>query len=143
MSKSPNKTKMTLRDDRFITIDLDIDRSLFVTRWKLESADITDENIIKDIISDISCKIEQFRPLYYIANQTCKEVVYTVDIQKWIAERLYAACSKACTKYVATVESSNISVSMSNDQMIEEVEVKGIKIKTFSTEAEALKWMGV
>ena len=55
---------MTLRDDRFLTIDLDIDRSLFVTRWKLESADITDENIIKDIISDISCKIEQYQPKY-------------------------------------------------------------------------------
>ena len=134
---------MTLRDDRFLTIDMDIDRSLFITRWKKESADITDDNIVKDIISDISNKIEQYQPKYYIANQTFKDVVYTVDIQKWIAERLYAACITACTKYVATVESSNISVSISNDQMIEEVEVRGIKVKTFTSEAEALKWMGL
>lgn len=134
---------MTLRNDRYIIIEMDMERSLFITRWKQESVDISDENIVKEIISDISVKIEQYQPKYYIANQTNKEVVYSVDIQKWIAERLYAACCKASTKYVATVESSNISVSMSNDQMIEEVEVEGIKVKTLPTEAEALKWMGL
>ena len=134
---------MILRDDRYITIDMDLDRSLYITRWKKESGDITDDSVVKEIVDDISNKIEQFRPLYYIANQTCKEVVYTVDIQKWIAERLYAACLKAGTKYVATIESGNISVSMSNDQMIDEVEVRGIKVKTLATEPEALKWMGL
>ena len=134
---------MILRDDRYITIDMNIERSLYITRWKKESGEITDESVVKEIIGDISDKIEKFRPLYYIANQTFKEVVYTVDIQKWIAERLYAACRNAGTKYVATVESGNISVSMSNDQMIDEVVVLGIKVKTLPTEPEALKWMGL
>ena len=49
---------MILRDDRYITIDMNIERSLYITRWKKESGEITDESVVKEIIGDISAKIE-------------------------------------------------------------------------------------
>ena len=135
---------MILRDDKYITISFDEAQSLFRTRWKQGSGDISDSEEVKSIISDICKKLEMSRPKYYIANQKDKEVAYPVDIQRWIAEQLYAACCASGLQYVATVESDNISVSMSNDQMIGEVEIKnGIKVATFTDESAALRWMNL
>ncbi|MBP5504392.1 MAG: hypothetical protein J6Y24_16585 [Bacteroidales bacterium] len=135
---------MILRDDRYITITMDEDKSLFRTCWKEASSNITDTEELKSIITDICQKLVISHPRNYIANQKAKEVAYPVDIQRWVAEQLYAASCAASIKYVATIESSNISVSMSNDQMIGEVEIKnGIKVATFSDELAALKWMNI
>ncbi|MBR4214557.1 MAG: hypothetical protein IKR94_04470 [Bacteroidales bacterium] len=135
---------MTLRDDDYINITMDEDKSLYRTVWKRASSDIYDSEEIKSIINDICNKLEMCRPKYYIANQKDKEVAYPVDIQRWVAEKLYKASCAANVEYVATIESGNISVSMSNDQMIGEVEIKnGIKVATFNDESAALKWMNL
>lgn len=133
---------MILRDDRYITITMDEKKSLFKTCWKQASGEISDPEEVKSIITDICQKLMLSHPRCYIANQKDKEVAYPVDIQHWVAEQLYAASCAASLKYVATIESSNISVSMSNDQMIGEVEIKnGINVATFNDESAALKWM--
>lgn len=135
---------MIFRDDKYITISFDETTSLFKTCWKQASGDISDIAIIKSIISDICQKLELCRPKYYIANQKDKEVAYPVDIQGWVAEQLYKASSAANVKYVATIESGNISVAMSNDQMIGEVNItNGIKVATFTDESAALRWMNL
>ena len=135
---------MILRDDKYITISFDETQSLFKTRWKQASSDISDSEVVKSIIADICQKLEMCRPKYYIANQKDKEVAYSVDIQQWVAVSLYKASCAANVEYVATIESDNISVSMSNDQMIGEVEIKnGIKVATFTDESAALRWMNL
>jgi len=135
---------MTLRDDNYITITMDEDQSLYKTNWKIGSSDINDSTVVMEIITDICQKLEMCRPKYYIANQKNKEVAYPVDIQRWVAESLYKSSCAAHVEYVATIESGNISVSMSNDQMIGEVEIKnGIKVATFTDEENALQWMGL
>ncbi|MCQ2975978.1 MAG: hypothetical protein MJ211_14350 [Bacteroidales bacterium] len=135
---------MILRDDDYITILMDYEKSLFVTRWKSESANIEKEEDVKEIIHDISIKLSENKPKYYIANQKYKEIAYSVDLQKWVAEELYRGCIEGAVEYAVTVESENIAVSISNDQMIDEADTTtGLKLATFHDEEEAMKWMKV
>ncbi|MCQ2975979.1 MAG: hypothetical protein MJ211_14355 [Bacteroidales bacterium] len=132
-----------LSDDKFLTTLLDETNSIFITRWKSVSSEI-DSNVeeIKKYIKLIADEIASVHPKYYLANQTERNTVYTVDIQNWIAVTLLGGCKRGGVKKAAVVQSKNLIADISTDQMVSEASSElNFVVKYFSDENSAKKFL--
>ena len=112
-----------LRDDQLLKISFDEDKKLIWTEWKPESfkASLSKEEI-KNINKQIADYIVEYDADYYLADQRQRGVVYTIDIQEYIAKVLVDAVEKANVKKSAIVMPKDYIVRLSNEQTINEVD---------------------
>ena len=110
-----------LRDDELLKISFDEDKKLIWTEWKQESfkASLSKEEI-KNINKQIADYIVETDADYYL-DQRKRGVVYTIDIQEYIAKVLVEAVEKAHVKKSAIVMPGDYIVRLSNEQTINEV----------------------
>jgi homoserine trans-succinylase len=111
-----------LRDDELLKIRFDEEKKLLWTEWQPTSAKANlSKEEIKQINKQIADYIEEYDADYYLADQRERGVVYTVDIQEYIAKVLEDAVVKAGVKRTAIVMPSDYIVKLSNEQTINEI----------------------
>ena len=112
-----------LRDDKLIKITFDEGKKLLWTEWKKESFNVSlTKAEIKQINQEIADYIIANDADYYLADQRQRGIVYTIDLQEWIAQVLAQACVKANIKRAAIIQPADYIVRLSNEQTINEVD---------------------
>jgi hypothetical protein len=112
-----------LRDDELLKISFDEEKKLIWTEWNPKSFKASlSKDEIKNINKQIADYIVEYNPEYYLADQRQRGVVYTIDIQEYIAKVLVAAVEKANVKKTAIVMPKDYIVRLSNEQTINEVD---------------------
>ncbi len=112
-----------LRDDKLLKITFDEEKKLLWTEWKQESFNVSlTKAEIKQINQEIADDIIANDSDYYLADQRQRGIVYTIDLQEWIAQVLAQACVKANIKRAAIVQPKDYIVKLSNEQTINEVD---------------------
>lgn len=133
----------TIRNDTLITITFDEKRSVLETKWKEQSFQEVEVSTVREIISEISDALAKFHPDIYLADQTNRGVIYTVDMQKWVADTLVIGCNRGNVRKAAIIQPADFIVSLSNEQTIGEVKSLSTDYRNFSSREEALKWLGL
>ncbi len=134
---------IVIRDDKYITITFDKNVSMLETCWKQASTEINDFETIKEIISTIADNLVAYHAELYLADQRNRQVVYTLEMQKWIADRLNNGCKRAGVKYAAFINSDNFVAGLSTTQMISEAEEVTTVVREFGDRDSAIKWFGI
>ena len=134
---------ITIRDDKYITITFDKNVSMLETCWKPASSEVSDFETIKEIISTIADNIVAYKADYYLADQRNRQVVYTLEMQKWIADRLNNGCKAGGVKCAAFINSENFVAGLSTTQMIDEAENVVTLVREFTDRESAIKWFGI
>ncbi|MBR4264850.1 MAG: hypothetical protein IKQ46_02220 [Bacteroidales bacterium] len=131
-----------LRDDNLITISYDESLKLLQTFWKAESFQQVQKETVFEIIKEIGSYLVDYDCDYYLADQTHRGVVYTVDMQKWIAGVLQEAVLKGNVKKTAIIQPVDFIVSLSNEQTMNEVTVRA-DFRAFRDRESALAYLGI
>ncbi len=132
-----------IRDDELITITFDEKRSVLETKWKEQSFQEVEISTTREIIKEIAESLAKYHPDYYLADQTNRGVIYTVDIQQWVAETLVIGCHRGNVRKAAIIQPADFIVSLSNEQTINEVKNSTTAYQNFTSRAEALDWLGI
>lgn len=112
-----------LRDDELLKISFDEEKKLIWTEWNPKSFKASlSKDEIKNINNQIADYIVEYNPEYYLADQRNRGVVYTIDIQEYIAKVLVDAVEKANVKKTAIVMPKDYIVRLSNEQTINEID---------------------
>ena len=112
-----------LRDDDLLKITFDEDKKMIWTEWQPGSFNVRlSKDEIKQINKQIADYILEYEPDYYLADQRSRGVVYTIDIQEYIAKVLVDAVEKAGVKKTAIVMPADYIVRLSNEQTISEID---------------------
>ncbi|MCQ2975977.1 MAG: hypothetical protein MJ211_14345 [Bacteroidales bacterium] len=129
-----------LRDDNLIRISFDEKTSILETNWKQGSFEKIEIEKLKGIIIEISNFLAEYKPQYYLANQWNRGIVYTVDIQSWIADKLVEGAIKGNIKKCAIIQSEDFIVNLSNEQTLSEAKTT-ILNKFFVSREKAIEWL--
>ncbi|MBQ3690644.1 MAG: hypothetical protein II937_12410 [Bacteroidales bacterium] len=112
-----------LRDDELLKITFDEEKKMIWTEWKPESFKaVLSKEEIKQINKQIADFIIEYDADYYLADQRKRGVVYTIDIQEYIAKVLVDAVGQANVKKTAIVMPADYIVRLSNEQTINEID---------------------
>lgn len=112
-----------LRDDELLKITFDEEKKMIWTEWKPESFKaVLSKEEIKQINKQIADFIVEYDADYYLADQRKRGVVYTIDIQEYIAKVLVDAVEQANVKKTAIVMPADYIVRLSNEQTINEID---------------------
>lgn len=110
--------------------------------WADNTLDVTEEDI-KAMMTSTANSIKQYKPKYFMGNDSNRQFVYTVDMQSWIATTLAMACAEAGVLKFAVIDPKNFIVELSTEQTIEEAGKLPFELQRFANEADALQWLGV
>lgn len=132
----------TLKETQFIKISFDAKRSLYKSEWASESASITEEEIRAQILLAAE-HVKQSAPIFYLGDDSNRHFVYSVDIQKWVAETLAMACIQAGVKKFAILMPDDFLAEISTEQTAEEAKNLPIEVKYFKNENDAIEWFGI
>ncbi len=112
-----------LRDDELLKITFDEEKKMIWTEWKPESFKaVLSKDEINQINKQIADYIIEYNPDYYLADQRQRGVVYTIDLQEYIAKVLVDAVEQANVKKTAIVMPADYIVRLSNEQTINEID---------------------
>lgn len=131
-----------IRDDSLIRITFDENKKLLSTAWKTESFKEISQDKVKEIIQEIADSLVSEGADYYLADQTNRGIIYTLDMQQWVADVLVDGALRANVKKTAIIQPADFIVSLSNEQTINEVKDDRIEIKNFSDYESACAYLG-
>lgn len=123
-----------------IIVWFDKDRQLQKASWIGDNADITEKEI-KEVINIEADLIAKYRPSYYIADDSKRQFIYTVDIQNWVATTLAKVCIDVGVQKFAILMPKDLIAELSTEQTAEETGKIPVEIEYFNDEVSATKWL--
>jgi hypothetical protein len=130
----------TIYENNFVIIQKDEDLQLIRSSWKENTQDMEEEDI-KGVISTFVDFIEEYKPNFILSNDSKRECVYTLEMQKWVADTIAKAAMRAnVLKYALILPDELISL-LSTEQTVDEVLDLSFELKYFENEESAKKWL--
>lgn len=129
----------TIHENNFVIIQKDENLQLLHSFWKEDTQDMEEEDI-KSVISTFVDLIEEYKPNFILSNDSKRKCVYTLELQKWVADTIAEGAIRASViKYALILPDELISL-LSTEQTVDEVPELPFELKYFENEESAIKW---
>ncbi len=129
-----------IKQIQFMSVFFDEQKRLLIHQWK-DGNDDLDENELKEIISQATVIIKEYAPMYYIADDSNRKRIFSVEIQSWIASVVAEACITVGLKCLAIIVPEELISHLSTEQTVDEAGQLPFEINYFADKNEALTWI--
>lgn len=131
----------TVYQDNYLTMQYDAQKNLLITVWLSESEKLDDE-LIKQEIENTAKITEKYSPRFKIADDRNRNFMYSIEIQKWVADKLKTAYDNAGVEKFAILLPENIINQVSTEQTIAEANAIEDRVQQFTSIKDAMEWFG-
>ncbi len=131
---------MEIYKDKYVHFDYDKEKSLMTYVWKKETEKMSDKEY-KNIILKLLDFLIKYPSKRLLANQLQKKNIVTPDLQKWISEVAGKKIFKTKILKYAILESKDVVINISSEQILDEVKSKDYGVKFFDNEQKAMDWL--
>jgi len=128
-----------LKSDNFITIGVDLEKSMLYAKWLPMSKDISEE-YFKDTNWLYVQLCENHTLSSFLLDTTDFDFTISPTTQTWVAENILPKLSTFGMKKVAFLVSTDFITQMSIEQTMEE-KVFNFSVRYFDQSSEALNWL--
>jgi hypothetical protein len=129
-----------LINNKFASVFYFEDTKLYKTTWTEKTSDMTELEMKTEIETTAKLLVE-YKPLYFLADDSKREYIYNVESQKWVANTLANACIMAGVKKFAIIMPLDFITELSTEQTAEEAPELPFRLKFFKSEQEAMEWL--
>ncbi len=116
------------------------EKKYILSNWKEGNGHITIDEL-KALILRAAELIIEYKPIFYLSDNTKQEFGFDVEIQEWVATTMITPCIQVGTQKFALVMPQDILANMSLEQTASEVKLP-IDIGYFNNQQDAMKWFG-
>lgn len=131
----------TVYQSNYLTMQYDAQKSLLITVWLSESEKLDDE-LIKKEIENTSNITEKYSPRFKIADDRKRNFMYSIEIQKWVADKLKTAYDNAGVEKFAILLPEDLVNQISTEQTIAEANAIKDRVQQFTSVEDAMEWFG-
>lgn len=131
----------TVYQSNYLTMQYDAQKSLLITVWLSESEKLDDE-LIKKEIENTSNITEKYSPRFKIADDRRRNFMYSIEIQKWVADKLKTAYDNAGVEKFAILLPEDLVNQISTEQTIAEANAIKDRVQQFTSVEDAMEWFG-
>lgn len=130
----------TLLENNILKMEYNKQRLFLKNTWIDES--YLDDEVYKESILIAIEEVKKLNEVRYMLSNTAKfNYVISVDIQNWVAERLFPVLAQKKLKRSALITTLDIFAQVSIEQLTEENKVAPIQRMYFKEEKEAIEWL--
>ncbi|MBN2663418.1 MAG: hypothetical protein JXR68_07185 [Bacteroidales bacterium] len=131
----------TVYQSKYLIMEFDADKSVLLTVWESASETLDDERIKKEIAKTAEIT-EKYSPKFKIADDRNRNFMYSIDIQKWVANKLKTAYDNAGVEKFAILLPDDLINQISTEQTIAEANDNKNRVQHFTSIEDAMKWFG-
>ena len=131
-----------LVNTEFSTLFWDSEQHCMINTFSSQTEKLSKESYIKLVENNLAF-IEQYHPMYYLANACELLVPHTPDIQMYFANVYAPRLIKAGVKRYGIIVSLEFITQLSIEQSVDEVRDTNqdiFEIRYFTTQEEAMQW---
>lgn len=118
------------------------DHKFYKTIWTTATENINLDQVKAEILQSAK-EILEYKPMFFMADETERRFPFDVDIQQWVAQTIAMACIQAGVKKMALIMPNDILVEMSTEQTVDEAGKLPFELQYFYDHSKALQWFGI
>ncbi len=131
---------MVVFKNKYVTIENDAINKISIATWTDETENAKDEDFKKWNI-ELLHAVEQNKSIGIVSNTLKYQFVVNLKLQDWSGENLFAPLAKAGLKITAMILPDGMFQQVSIEQLMDESEDGGLKIKYFTDLEKGEKWL--
>ncbi|WP_157558282.1 hypothetical protein [Microscilla marina] len=131
---------MELYQNKFVKITYDQEARICIGNWTEETSTATADDF-KEWNQRLVEKIEQYKPMGFLANTLNYKFIITPDLQEWSATNVFGRFAKAGVIRIALTVPEDFYSQVALEQFVDEYEGRRIKNRYFSDLGEAKTWL--
>lgn len=127
-------------ETEFVDVYFNEENKQMSNRWKATTTDM-DADGFKNVVLQMTEVVIKYKPVCMLADTLVYDFMVTPDLQEWSGVHYFAPAIKAGLQKLAFLVPSDYFTEISIQQMMDEEEALGIKVKYFDKEEDAVIWL--
>ncbi len=129
----------TLCENNYYEVQFDKDKLLISGSWKEGTENMTEKEL-RDTVEMVIEQILKHKPGYFSTDDRKRAYVYSLETQKWVAQRYAQACINVALKKFALILPTDFISQLSTEQTVDEAGSLPFDLRYFDSTSEALQW---
>ncbi len=124
----------------FMNIFFDEQRKILFHEW-INGNEVIGERELKETISEAMVSLKAYSPTYFVADDSNRNCVFTIEIQTWIASLVAETCISIGLQALALIVPNELIAHLSTEQTVDEAGKLPFEIKYFDDKKNAIEWI--